>query len=51
MNYGGFFDYSGKKTQLEQIEIELENPEFDANSIFKLLPSKAISKPDAVQLK
>mgnify|MGYP000967529964 FL=1 len=27
MNYGGFFDYSGKKTQLEQIEIELENPE------------------------
>ncbi|MBX9867505.1 MAG: peptide chain release factor 2 [Burkholderiales bacterium] len=23
----GFFDYSGKKTQLEQIEIELENPE------------------------
>ena len=27
MNYGGFFDYSGKKTQLEQIEVELENPE------------------------
>jgi peptide chain release factor 2 len=27
VNYGGFFDYSGKKTQLEQIEIELENPE------------------------
>lgn len=27
MNYGGFFDYSGKKSQLEQIEVELENPE------------------------
>lgn len=27
MNYGGFFDYASKKTQLEKIEIELENPE------------------------
>lgn len=26
-NYGGFFDYTGKKSQLKQIEVELENPE------------------------
>ncbi len=26
-NYGGFFDYTGKKSQLKQIETELENPE------------------------